>query len=166
MKLLSILFLVVITLSSCAQGKYGVVKTKAYYVVLAPGNVPVDDRGMAMNYADTVYSIFLESKPRNAPEWKTAWVNGKTYNVLSSVMATPYIAGMQANGEEQVTLSSAKTNQLIQLNLEKKGRQPMPVKYRKQAGRNRILIEGVQNDKKVYLTVDTVAQIRRLQENQ
>lgn len=150
---------IIMSLASCAQ--YGVVRSNAYYYEFMPGAIAVDDKGVEISAVDTIYSVFLETKKTDGPLWKTAWVNGKTYQVLSSIVTTPYIVGMRNDADEQVTLSAKPGNQLMQLNLEKTEASIYPSKYKSQLLQaNTILLEGTRDDKKVYLVVKQPAHLR------
>lgn len=148
------------TVTSCAQGKYGVVKSQAYFRESAPGAVAVNEMGNQQYTVDTIYSVFIEAKPGNSPVWKKAWIGKNTYNVLSTIMATPHIAGMKQNADEDVILSASGSNQLIQLNLEKTIAERIPEKYQEQTTSKAILLEGVLKDKIVHLVISSMEPLR------
>lgn len=140
------------SLISCAQGKYGVVQSYSYFYEFVPGTIAVDENGVQQRESDTIYSVFLETKADKNPLWKKAWANGKTYNVLTTVMATPYIVGSTNDTDEQVTLQAKPRNQLLQLNLEKTEAIPVPASYQDKVA-DGIILEGEYQEKKIHLLV-------------
>ena len=166
MKIILYFFAIVsISYTSCAQAKYGVVKTQAFYREVAPGAMSADDRGNQQNIVDTVYSIFLEIKPIKTTVWKKAWVGSRSYKVLSTIMSTPHIAGMKKDSMEKIIISTQRKNQLLQLNLEKSMAEPIPAKFKTSVSPKAILLQGVQNGKTVYMSIKTMKQVRG-QENE
>ncbi|WP_207493639.1 hypothetical protein [Aridibaculum aurantiacum] len=160
MKTLLVRCFLLCSLSACAQTKYGVVKQHGFYRESIPGMIAVDDRGIEIRNIDTVYAVFLETKAGKASVWKRAWVNGEMYNVLTTVMATPFIVGMKYDNDEQVTLYAKEGNQLLQLNLERAGETAKPKNYKKQLASNKILLEGVRQQDTVYMVIDSLKHVR------
>lgn len=111
-------FLIICSLTGCAQGKYGIMKIDAFWTEHIPGTIPVDANGQSLyNGPDTLYSIYLETNGRKV-EWDKAWKNGKAYSIVTTLITTyPHDAGFEkATGKKNI-LIPAKGNQLWVLHL-------------------------------------------------
>jgi hypothetical protein len=97
-----------------------------------PGNIPVDENGRSLfKGPDTLITIYAEISGKE-PEWKTAWRNGKSYSVYSSLISqVPYEAGTNEKDGKKMILKPAAGNKLWQLTLQptdKKNISPLQLK--------------------------------------
>jgi len=68
---------VIFCFSSCAQTTNLIVNKYAFYNVVIPGNIPVDENGRPRNLRiDTAIYVFAETSKKEI-QWEKAWINGK-----------------------------------------------------------------------------------------
>src|SRR4051812_26766906 len=114
MKVYSLLVLI-FSLTCCAQNKYWLGKSYAFSRASLPGMVTAEERHRA---PDTDYLAFVEVKPDVSIEWVEAYINNKTYRILSSKATEPIVAGLLEVSGDTVTISPAPGNTVYQLSLE------------------------------------------------
>lgn len=158
-KLLTAIFLL-IALGSFAQKQYGIVKTYGYYKEFIPGMLKVDINGDPERQHDTTFLAFLETKGAS-PVWQRAWVNNKAYRVLTTKMQNNHKVGYLNDKDDAVRLKVATGNKLVQVNLETSDLdQAPPSAYRTKLRKNAILLEGIYQNKKVYLLITNPTHLR------
>src|SRR6185295_3874961 len=87
--------LLLITLASGAQSKYGIRRTDAFFTEHMPGNIRANDNGEpAFHGPDTITTIYIETTS-NAIKWITAWKDGKSFSVsTTAINERPYEVGV------------------------------------------------------------------------
>lgn len=116
MKTFIILLLTVLSLSSCAQIKYGIVKAHAYSKPVIPGIISDED---PHKKPDTIYLVYLETTSKSAVKWSKAYIGNSTYNVLPRNVDAPYNIGILSDKSDSTILRVRRLNKLVQLTLEK-----------------------------------------------
>lgn len=159
MRYLLIIWLVSIALSSCAHAKFGIVKSYSFFETRYPGTIAVDDTGKSLTGPYTVYSAFLEVKSGFKPNFSTAYINGKKYQVLTALAKSPLIVGTQHNSENKIVLRTNKETELWQITFEE------PINAIQQGGKeqskaNAIIIQGIYKNQKVSYTLQNPVQLQ------
>lgn len=125
------------------------------------GTVQVDEKGNPLTKGSTTnYAIFLESEIDQPITWKTAFINGNAYTITTTSIAEKTIAvGKKIDSDEKLMFESKKANcHILQLDL---SLDEPSTKY----NYNKIVIEGVQNNKEVQLNmIDTIIKVHPLYE--
>ena len=93
-------------LSSCAQSKNIVVKKYAFYTVLIPGNIPVDENNNPIHNVDTSVVVYVETKEKDIV-WTRAFINGKEKKVIPFLLKdTAVIAGYDRVTQQPIRIST------------------------------------------------------------
>lgn len=147
-RLLFLLCFILITVSSCAQSKYGIKKITAFYALRTPGNIPVDENGKELySGPDTIHTIYIEVSGKNTVKWEDAWKNNNYYTVISTkITQATFEAGMGKTANSRIIIKPAAGNTLWQLSLS-----PLETKPAKPAKalHDEIILQGKYNGKKV-----------------
>ena len=146
-----LLFMLVIS-SSCLALKYQGQKIWVFSKTQYMGNAPVDKDGKAAKgYIETL-SCFVEiSKNKPSPAWQTAWYKGVKYSVNTlPISQDSVIIGPTKNAKTPFVIKPAAETKLIQLELTEQGNFKAPKA-------NGFVLEGVLNNKQVYITSDEPA---------
>ncbi|MDQ6609902.1 MAG: hypothetical protein M3Y85_08790 [Bacteroidota bacterium] len=118
MKKIMTLMLGAVSLAGCAQMNKTIIKAAAFYTIPTPGTIQVDDRGNPVQpQRRKVYNIFMEIKGPS-PEWTKAWVDEKSYSVISlTVQEKKVIIGKKKSDDQKIVMEAGKGNILVQLEL-------------------------------------------------
>jgi hypothetical protein len=94
-------------------------KSYAYSQRIIGGTILEDDKAVAGNKDIRYkYTIFLETKGKTQPSWKTAWINGKPYQLDTIHVASPIEVGKRSGSENVVVISARKGYNLLQIETE------------------------------------------------
>jgi hypothetical protein len=110
------IFLIGVSLGSCAQNKLGIVKAHAYRQLNMPGTIPVGDEHKG---PDTVYRVYVETRAGINFNCIGAQIGQISYKILSSKVSPPINIGISEETGEAALVTAKKGNNLWQLNLEK-----------------------------------------------
>ncbi len=156
-KYLFVSLLITGSLLSCAQGKYGIKKIRAFSAEQIPGNIPVDEKGQSMYKGpDTLYTIYIESTGKKI-DWDSAWKNDRTYTVVTTLVAEKSLeAGTEKNTGKKIVLTPRNGNQLWMLQLvpaENKTRAPGSLKP------GEIILRGRFDNKTIFQAVKGLTEL-------
>lgn len=105
------------SLYACAQSRYSIKNSYAFYKVHLPGNIAVDEHGNEIPATDTLYFVYVETSTELI-QWNVAWKNDKTYSILSHLADTNFIdAGSDKITNERMIIHASPGNKLWQLRL-------------------------------------------------
>jgi hypothetical protein len=142
-----IVFLLILCAGNAgAQSTGPIIKSHAFYSVITPGNIPVDEEGNPRPvHPDTLVQIYVETKGEGL-KWKYAWKNGKTYTVTAEpIDKKRIVVGHTAYNKAGITLNAGEGNKLWLLVL-----QPAPKEikspFKLKAGE--LIIQGLHKNKK------------------
>ena len=144
-----------IILSCSAQRKYGIVNSYGFSQVVYPGNIPGDQPHVR---PDTAFIVYMEIKKAILPQWKSAIILGKPYKVLTEKVASPAQVGIVKGDNDSAVISTAKSNYLWRLSLEKTSSFQDSKKCLKTKTAS-ILLKGRSKKKTVYYTVDSIKEL-------
>jgi len=146
------LLLMLLISSSCLALKYHGQKVWLFSKTQYMGNAPVDRDGKAVKGYTETLSCFMEiSKNKPSPAWQTAWYKGVKYSVnILQLNQDSVIIGRTKNAKTTFVIKPAPETKLIQLELAEQGNFKAPKA-------NGFVLEGMLNNKQVYLTSDEPA---------
>ncbi len=146
-----------LALSSCAQGKYGIKKIQAFHRQHMPGTIrATTESEPALPVADTIHIIYIETKGPTAT-WEWAWWRNRSYSISASLVPGNKInAGNDLNGNP-VTISAGKGNQLWMLQLSHTTESVRPVSSKK---KDEILLQGKFGAKVVTQVIKSSKQLQ------
>ncbi len=110
------ILLMSVSLGSCAQTKFGIVKARAYMQLNMPGTIPVGDEHKG---PDTTYKVYVETRAGINLNYIGAQIGQNSYKILSSKVTPPVNIGISQETGEAAIVTATKGNNLWQLNLEK-----------------------------------------------
>jgi hypothetical protein len=120
MKYFFICGLLLIYFASPGQQKYGVIHFYAYFSEQGHGNSLVDKEGITIDKGpDTLYRVYAETVQSRSPvDWKLAWVNGRTYTVITKFIGkTAVEIGFNQSSQEKIIVKPSGGNYLWSLQL-------------------------------------------------
>ncbi|MCO5949744.1 hypothetical protein [Mucilaginibacter flavidus] len=146
-----LLFILVVS-SSCLALKYQGQKIWLFSKTQYMGNAPVDRDGKAVKgYTETLLCFIEISKNKQSPAWQTAWYKGVKYSVnILQVNQDSVIIGRIKNAKTTFVIKPGLETKLIRLELTEQGNFNAPKA-------NGFVLEGILNNKQVYVTSDEPA---------
>lgn len=147
----SLLLLLLIS-SSCLALKYQAQKVWLFSKTEYMGNAPADRDGKAVKgYTETLLCFIETGKHNPSPAWQAAWYKGARYSVKAlPANQDSVIMGRAKNSKDNIVIKPGAGMQLVQLELKGQGNFKAPKA-------NGFVLEGVLNNKQVYLTSDEPA---------
>jgi len=114
-RLFLFIYLLVFAAFGCTQ-KYGIIKTHAYTKKMTAGNIPVDENNQPLSSGvQKIHLLFIETKVQEAPNWDTAWIEGKGYTTeLLKITQAQLNIGKIKDGTEEVIIKPDNGNTLWQ----------------------------------------------------
>ena len=134
------LFLLLISMDSCAQSKYGIRKTDAFFTERLPGNIPVDENGRSLYHGpDTINTVYLETRGASI-KWIAAWKDGRSFSIITlAIKNTPFEVGINKITNKKILLKPSPGNKLWLLELQKTETSSKPPVKMKTGG---IILQG------------------------
>ncbi len=149
-------FFISIHLFACAQSKSVIKNACATYTIHIPGNIPVDRNGNEIPLRDTVLIIYIETTSPDIT-WNRAWLNGKTYSVIPTLIDSNYVeAGIKQINNEKLVIKSSGNDKLWRLQLipaEKFEFAPAEIQ------RGELLISGTYKNRKILQRINSMTEL-------
>jgi hypothetical protein len=151
---LTIFFIGLICLSSCARGQKEIITRGAYVTIRQPGTLAVDDLGnIIQSRPDSVFTIYVEVGAKKI-DWGVFWRGKKSYMVIPTLAESLPITMVREEGQgKQKELPVSKGNKLWQLELvpyEKKLTPPSSIKP------GQILMKGKYGSKPFSIVITNI----------
>ncbi len=147
-----------------AQKKEPIIKIYAYRQENYSGvNFPIEKLGdSAMENKiglDNSYLIYLEAGKRDSFQWNRVWIRRQCYSLHAEKVTTPVIQKktvVVVNGSAADTLVRATKNNVYQLHLTSRGKEPETKRIKTRIEDNELVLEYTWRKKKYYRTVANV----------